>query len=137
MQVEDDRRALTDTGLDVAGLESEARLVIEPINFEEPPDALPKRLEAGLDAALDQGLTGLWSSHSPVGPGADAFELAIAIERAWEERFDGRPVITLCPYVVEGLEAADAVDRFTAVSELHEEGVMVPSHRGLQSFKRA
>ena len=25
----------------------------------------------------------------------------------------GRPVVALCPYVVEGLDAADAVDRFT------------------------
>ena len=136
-EVEEDRRALTDAGLDVAGLESEDRLVIEPLNLDEPPDALPKRLEVDLDAALDRGLTGLWSSHSPVGPGPDAFELATAIERAWEERFEGRPVITLCPYLVEGLDAADAVGRFTEVSELHEEGVLVPSDRGLQTFKRA
>ena len=136
-EVEDDRRALNDAGLDVAGLESEDRLVIETLNLDEPPDALPRRLEAGFDAALDRGLTGLWSSHSPVGPGPDAFQFAIAIERAWEERFKGRPVVTLCPYVVEGLDAADAVDRFTEVSELHEEGVLVPSHRGLQTFRRA
>ena len=135
--VEDDRVALTDAGLDVAGLESEGRLVIEALDLEEPPGALPGRLDTGLDAALDRGLTGLWSSHSPVGPGPDAFQLAIAIERAWEDRFEGRPVVTLCPYLVEGLDAADAVDRFTEVSELHEEGVLVPSHQGLQTFKRA
>jgi MEDS: MEthanogen/methylotroph, DcmR Sensory domain len=137
VEVEDDRRALNDAGLDVAGLESDDRLVIEALNLDEPPDTLPRRLEAGFDAALDRGLTGLWSSHSPVGPGPDSFQLAIAIERAWEERFKGRPVVTLCPYVVEGLGAADAVDRFTEVSELHEEGVLVPSHQGLQTFKRA
>jgi hypothetical protein len=135
--VEDDRRALTDAGLDVAGLESEERLVVEAIDVDEPPDALPRRLEAGLEAALDRGLTGLWSSHSPVGPGADSFEFAIAVERAWEERFKGRPVVTLCPYMVEGLDAAGAVDRFTDVSELHEEGVLVPSPRGLQTFRRS
>jgi hypothetical protein len=136
-EVEDDRRALTEAGLDVAGLESEDRLVIEPLKLDEPPDALPERLDAGLDAALGRGLSGLWSSHSPVGPGPDAFELATAIEHAWEERFQGRPVITLCPYLVEGLDAGDAVDRFAAVGELHDEGVMVPSPAGLQTFKRA
>ena len=46
-------------------------------------------------------------------------------------------MITLCPYLVEGLDAADTVGRFTEVSELHEEGVLVPSDRGLQTFKRA
>ena len=136
-EVEDDRTALTDAGLDVAGLESEDRLVIEPLDLDEPPEALPRRLEAGFDAALDRGLTGLWSSHSPVGPGRDSFEFAIAIERAWEERFRGRPVVTLCPYVVEGLDAAAAVDRFTEVSELHEDGVLVPSRGGLETFRRA
>ena len=38
-------------------------------------------------------------------------------------------MITLCPYLVEGLDAADTVGRFTEVSELHEEGVLVPSDR--------
>ena len=137
VEVEDDRRALNDAGLDVAGLESEGRLVIEALDLDEPPDALPERLEAGLDAALDRGLIGLWSSHSPVGPGADSFELAIGIERAWEKRFKGRPVVTLCPYVIEGLDGAGAVDRLTEVSELHEEGVLVPSRRGLQTFRRS
>lgn len=58
-EVEDDRRDLNDAGLDVAGLESKGRLVIEALDLDEPPDALPGRLEAGLDAALDRGLTGL------------------------------------------------------------------------------
>jgi MEDS: MEthanogen/methylotroph, DcmR Sensory domain len=136
-EVEDDRNALTDAGLDVAELESEDRFAIEPLKLDEPPDALPGRLEAGLDAALNRGLSGLWSSHSPVGPGPDAFELATAIERAWEERFEGRPVVTLCPYLVEGLDAGEAVDRLTAVSEMHQEGVLVPSAGGMQTFKRA
>jgi MEDS: MEthanogen/methylotroph, DcmR Sensory domain len=137
VDVDEDRRALTDAGLDVAALESEGRLVFEALDPEEPPDALPRRLEAAFDAALDRGLTGLWSSHTPVGPGPDSFQIAIAIERAWEERFKGRPVVTLCPYLIDGLDAADAVVRFTEVSELHEEGVLVPSDRGLQAFTRA
>jgi MEDS: MEthanogen/methylotroph, DcmR Sensory domain len=136
VEVDDDRQALTDAGLDVAGLESEGRLVVEQINFDEPPEALPQRLEAGFDAALERGLTALWSSHSPVGPGADSFELAIAVERAWEERFKGRSVVTLCPYLVEGLDGGDAVGRFAEVSELHEEGVLVSSNRGMQTFRR-
>lgn len=72
-----------------------------------------------------------------MGPGRDSFELAIGIERAWEKRFKGRPVVTLCPYVIEGLDGAGAVDRLTEVSELHEEGVLVPSRRGLQTFRRS
>jgi len=137
VRVDDDRKALNDAGLDVDGLESEGRLVVEALDLDEPPDALPGRLEAGLNAALDRGLTGLWSSHTPVGPGPDSFELATAIEGAWEERFRGRPVVTLCPYVIEGLDGAGAVDRFAEVSELHEEGVLVPSRHGLQTFRQS
>ena len=135
VEVEDDRRALNDAGLDVAGLESDRRLVIEALDLDEAPDALPGRLAAGLDAALDRGLTGLWSSHSPVGPGPDSFELAMGIEQAWERRFKGRPVVTLCPYLIEGLDEAGAAERITEVSELHEEGVMVPSQQGLQPLR--
>ena len=40
-EVEDDRKALTDAGLDVAGLESEDRLVIEALKLDEPRSALP------------------------------------------------------------------------------------------------
>jgi hypothetical protein len=68
VQVDRDRQALASAGLDVAGLESESQLVIEQLDLDEPPDRLPRRLEAAFDDALGRGFNGLWSSHSPVGP---------------------------------------------------------------------
>jgi len=136
VEVNSDRKALTDAGLDVAGLESEEQLVIERIDLDEPPDRLPARLAADFDHALDRGLTGLWSSHSPVGPDPDAYKHALSIERAWEEQFKDRPVITLCPYVVEGLDGPDTLDRFTGLSEVHHDGVLMSSGERIELFNR-
>jgi hypothetical protein len=134
VEVDRDREALTEAGLDVAGLESENQLVIEQIDLDEPPDRLPERLEAAFDDALGRGFTGLWSSHSPVGSEAGAYERAMSIERAWEERFGARQVVTLCPYVVEGLDAAAAIDRFADLAG-HHDGVVVPSEERHELFK--
>ena len=134
VDVEADRRALADAGLDVTGLEAGDRLVIEHLDVDEPPDRLPRRLATAFEAALGRGLTGLWSSHTPVGPDTDAYERAVEIELAWERRFKDRPVVTLCPYVVEGLEAAAALGRLTDVGA-HHDGVLVPSADRLELFK--
>jgi MEDS: MEthanogen/methylotroph, DcmR Sensory domain len=135
-EVEADRQALAEAGLDVAGLESEKQLVIERLDLNEPPDVLPQRLEAAFDEAIGRGFTMLWSSHSPVGPEPEAYERAMTIERAWEARFGGRPVVTLCPYVVEGLEGSVTLGRFTGLAE-HHDGVLVPSKERLELFKPA
>jgi hypothetical protein len=102
VEVDSDRKPLTDAGLDVTGLESEEQQVIERIDLDEPPDGLPRRLAAEFDHALDRGLTGLWSSHSPVGPDPDAYKHALSIERAWEEQFKDRPVVTSAPTSSKG-----------------------------------
>jgi hypothetical protein len=65
---------------------------------------------------------------------AEAYERAMTIERAWEARFGGRPVVTLCPYVVEGLEGSATLGRFTGLAE-HHDGVLVPSEERLELFK--
>ena len=102
VEPERDREALAGAGLDVSGLEAERRLALELISMEEPPEQLPRRLDAGFDEALERGLTTLWSSHTPVAPDSDSFAHAMEVERAWEEHFRDRPVVTLCPYVVAG-----------------------------------
>ena len=135
-QVEVDRQALAEAGLDVAGLESEKQLVIEQLDLDEPPDLLPQRLEEAFDEAIGRGFTTLWSSHTPVGPEPEAYERALTIERAWDARFKGRPVVTLCPYVVEGLEGSATLGRFTGLAE-HHDGVLVPSEGRHELFKPA
>jgi hypothetical protein len=131
-----DREALTGAGLDVSGLEAEQRLTLEQIKPTEPPEQLPRRLDAGFDEAEKRGLSTLWSSHTPVGPDSDSFAYAMEVERAWEEHFRGRPVVTLCPYVVGGLDASSALGRLTGLSAGHD-GVLVPSGDGLELFRPA
>ena len=129
-----DREALTAAGLDVAGLEAERRLAIEPVRLDEPPEQLPRRLDAPFDDALGRGLSTLWSSHTPVGPDAASFGHAMRVERAWEEHFRDRPVVTLCPYLVGGLDASGALGRLTELGHGHH-GVLVPSESGLDLLR--
>jgi len=133
-QPNDDRRALARAGLDVDGLEAERRLAIEQLRLDEPPDSLPRRLDAAFDDALGRGLNALWSSHTPVGADPESFRVAMSIERAWEEHFKDRPMVTLCPYVVGGLDAPAGLDRLSRLGAGHD-GVLVPGERGLELFK--
>jgi hypothetical protein len=135
-QLDDDREALGRAGLDVEGLEAERRLAIEQIRFDEPPDSLPRRLDSAFDDALGRGCNALWSSHTPVGAASDSFEAAMAIERAWEEHFRDRPVVTLCPYVVGGLDAPTGLERMSRLGAGHD-GVLVPGDRGIEVFRSA
>jgi hypothetical protein len=72
-QPPDDRRALAQAGLDVDRLEAERQLAIEQLRLDEPPERLPRRLDAGFNDALARGLNALWSSHTPVGADSDSF----------------------------------------------------------------
>jgi MEDS: MEthanogen/methylotroph, DcmR Sensory domain len=132
---DDDRQALAGAGLDVAGLEAERQLAIERLRLDQPPDELPRRIAPAFDEALDRGLTALWSSHTPVAADSDSFARAMSIERAWEEQFRNRPVITLCPYIVDGLGATAALGRMAELGGGHD-GVLVPSDQGVQLFKQ-
>ena len=134
LDVEADRRALAGAGLDIRELESDEQLVIERLDLDEPPDRLPGRVAAAFEEALDRGLSGLWTSHSPVGAGTDAYERALEIETAWERQFKDRPVVTLCPYLIGGLEGATTLGRMTGLAE-HHDGILVPTEDRLELFK--
>jgi len=135
IEPERDREALTGAGLDVPGLEADRRLALEEIRRGEPPEQLPRRLDADFDDALTRGLSALWSSHTPVRADSDSFEHAMKVEHAWEEHFRDRPVVTLCPYVVGGLDAPAALGRLADLGAGHHDGVLVPSGSGLELFK--
>jgi hypothetical protein len=135
IEPEHDREALAGAGLDVPGLEADRRLALEQIRPTEPPERLPLRLDAGFEDALGRGLTTLWSSHTPVRPDSDAFDHAMEVERAWEEHFRDRPVVTLCPYVVGGLDGPATLGRITQLGAHHHDGVLLPSEGGLELFK--
>jgi ribosome modulation factor len=104
-----DRERLTAAGLDVGGLETPGSLVFFEFDPAEAPEAAAERFEPLLAAALERGHSALWYSRFPIGPGAVDFANATAYDRAWDARFRGRPVVTLCPYVLAGDEAEQRI----------------------------
>jgi hypothetical protein len=128
-EAERDRERLAGAGLDVEALEAEERLAVVEFDPAENPAVSPEPWRRALDKALDRGLTGLWYSRFAVGPDDGQFAGVAAFERAWDEAFRDRPVVTLCPYVVGELSASGALDRLDGVASFHE-GVLVPSGEG-------
>ena len=124
-----DRRALSGAGLDPAALEAAGQLVIAEFDPAEPPERSTEPWERGLEEALARGHTGLWYSRFAVGPDDEQYAGVLPFERAWEAAFHGRPVITLCPYIVGGLAAGPALERFITLADIHD-GVLVPSGDG-------
>ena len=104
-----DRERLTAGGLDVGGLEATRSLVFFEFDPAEAPDAAAERFEPLLADALQRGHSALWYSRFPIGPGAVDFANATAYDRAWDARFRGRPVVTLCPYVLAADAAAERI----------------------------
>ena len=134
LDVDADRNLLSEAGLHVRDLESSEQMVIERLDLHEAPDRLPGRVASAFEKALARGLSGLWTSHSPVGADTDAYERALAIETAWERQFKDRPVVSLCPYLIDGLEGGATLGRMTGLSE-HHDGILVPSEERLELFK--
>lgn len=124
-QGQSDREMLGRTGLDVSGLENEQRLVIAEFDPAEPPQDSTDPWARALEDALGRGFTGLWYSRFAVGPDRQQFASVLEFERAWESAFSGRPVVTLCPYIVGELDGRSTLERLSALTEMHA-GVLVP-----------
>ena len=128
-EAEADRRALVEAGLDVPALEAGGQLVIAEFDPTEPPERSTEPWERGLEEALAAGRSGLWYSRFAVGPDEEQFATVLPFERAWEAAFHGRPVVTLCPYLVGALAAGPALERFITLADIHD-GVLVPAGEG-------
>ena len=128
-QCDRDRERLTAGGLDVAKLEADGSLVLFELDPTESPEEAAERFEPRLADALARGHSALWYSRFPIGPGAGDFASATAYDRAWDARFRGRPVVTLCPYVLAG-DAAD--ERIAHLGGWHD-AVLDPAGRVIRS----
>jgi MEDS: MEthanogen/methylotroph, DcmR Sensory domain len=104
-----DRERLSTRGLDVSGLEADGTLVVYEFDARESPEQAAERFEPLLAGALERGRSALWYSRFPIGPGAHDFAAATGYDRAWDARFRGRPVVTLCPYVLAGDETDERI----------------------------
>jgi hypothetical protein len=113
------RAALEQAGLPVADLESAGRMAIAPLDPFTPAVATAEAWFRELEAALARGHAAGWYARSATGPGAAEYDAIMAHEHAWDERFRGRPVVTLCPFVVGGLEPEESAARADAVAAVH------------------
>ena len=124
-----ERESLSEAGLDVAGLEDEGRLRIVEFDLDETAEQSAQRWARELDSALDRGFEALWYARFAVGAPESEGEDVVLHERAWDQTFRDRPAVTLCPYLVAGLDSAEAESRLEAVRECHDE-VLVPAGEG-------
>ena len=131
-----DREQLAAAGLDVAGLEASKQLAIVELDPNEAPEASPQPWRRVLEESLSGGYSALWYARFAVGPSTAAYTSILPFEQAWAACFAGQPVVTLCPYVVGGLDGAEAIERVTAVSRTHE-GVLLAGDDGLTLMRPA
>jgi hypothetical protein len=104
-----ERALLTGAGLDVAGLEAQDRMVFVDLDPDAPAEGSADPWREALDAALARGLTGLWYARFPVSEAGVPFEYILAIEREWHRMSRGRPVVTICPFLVGDVEGDEAL----------------------------
>jgi hypothetical protein len=95
-----DRRALTDAGLDVAGLEAQGRMAIAEIDLGITVEDYVHAWEPQFEAALAHGFDAVWWARFPLGPDEAIIERSVDYDRAWDDHFHGRPCVSLCLFIV-------------------------------------
>lgn len=131
-----DRGKLTASGLDAAVLDDGGRFSLVEFDPDEPPEASPLPWQADLQRSLDQGFSALWYSRFAIGSDEAAYQRVVPFERAWDDAMADLPVVTLCPYIVGGLDGAETLDRLQGVAQFHE-GVLVAGSQGFTMLSGA
>jgi MEDS: MEthanogen/methylotroph, DcmR Sensory domain len=127
-----DRERLSRAGLRVEELEDAGRLELMEIDPEGPAETSTQRLEEALDRALERGFAAAWYSRFAVGPDHSAHTAFRPFEDAWDRAFNGREVVTLCPFVIGEIDARTALERMDWLSEMHD-NVLLPGGGGYES----
>jgi hypothetical protein len=116
----DDRAKLTAAGLDVDDLENRGQLAVLELDLSVTPEEWVKPWSAQLDERLRTGFDALWFARFPIGPEESEVSDVLPFEAAWMSSFGGRPVVTLCPYIVAGLDEQQLAERRSRVSAVHD-----------------
>jgi hypothetical protein len=124
-----DRRALTDAGLDVAALEEQGRMKFGEITLDITPEQWVDFWTPELESALDRGFDAAWWARFPIGPDEEIIARSVAYDRAWDERFHGRPCVSLCLFIVGDLEAPAERTHVDRLAQTHD-AVLVPEASG-------
>ena len=128
-EAERDRDRVAAAGLDVAALEARDQLAILELDLSVSPDEWVKPWSSMLDERLGSGFEALWFARFPIRPTDADVAGVLPFEGAWMRCFEGRPVVTLCPYIVGGLGDEERVEHAQRVGRVHDR-VLELSGRG-------
>jgi DNA-binding CsgD family transcriptional regulator len=134
-RADEERAALTAAGLDVERLEREGRLLVEEWAVTEPPESWAQRFVAVAQKALARGFDAVWWTGYPVGPEDELYKTLVAYDRAWEACIHGRPSVSMCLYVAEGLPAPERERRQAQLGAFHD-ALLVPGAQGIRVVLR-
>jgi DNA-binding CsgD family transcriptional regulator len=119
-RLELDREGLRRAGLDVDAVVRDGRMVIDETPIDEGPEDWAHRWAAVAEGALLRGFDAVWWTGPPIPPATDVYNLATAYDRAWERCIHGRPAVSLCLYVVDGLGEDERRARADELSQFHD-----------------
>jgi hypothetical protein len=119
-----DRAALTEAGLDVAGLEHEQRMTFGEVTTDITVEQWVDLWEPELDSALARGFGSAWWARFPIGPDEEIIQRSVEYDRAWDERFRDRPCVSLCLFIVGDIDPPAEEDRIALLAATHD-GVLV------------
>lgn len=115
---QEDRQKLAAAGLDVDALEAAGRLSIVELDLTLAPEAWAESWSELLEERLSSGFEAIWFARFPIAPNDADIAAVLPFEEAWMSRFRGRPMVTLCPYIV-GAEGR-LVSREDRVAAAHD-----------------
>jgi MEDS: MEthanogen/methylotroph, DcmR Sensory domain len=115
-----DRTGLARAGLDVAALEEAGRLVVDEAPVTEPADSWAQRWTGTVDEALTRGFHSVWWTGFPIGRDDRFYRLALEYDRAWEASLARRRSVSLCLYIVEGLDEEERRARVDELASFHD-----------------
>jgi hypothetical protein len=124
-----DRRSLAGAGLDVAGLEAQRRMTFGEVALDITPDEWAASWEQPLADALARGFDAAWWARFPIGPDEAIIARSDAYDRAWDERFHGKPCVSLCLFIVGELEPPAEEAHVERLAQMHD-AVLVPEPSG-------
>jgi MEDS: MEthanogen/methylotroph, DcmR Sensory domain len=115
-----DRTGLARAGLDVPALEQAGKLVVDETPVTEPADTWAQRWTGPVDEALARGFHSVWWTGLPIGRDDRFYRLALEYDRAWEASLARRRSVSLCLYIVEGLDNGDRRARVDELASFHD-----------------
>lgn len=134
-RADEERAALTAGGLDVPGLEASGRMLVEEWAISEPPESWAQRWMAVAQRALARGFDAVWWTGYPVGPDDELYRTLVEYDRAWEACIHGRPSVSMCVYVAEGLPEPERERRQAQLGAFHD-ALLVPGAEGIRVVLR-